>query len=145
MAGIKRNGESVWTGSGKEGKGELTTQSGAISNLPYSFAKRFGDEKGTNPEELLAIAHAGCFNMALAFGLAGQGKTPDELRTTAEVTIEQDGPGFTIKTVNLKLRGRVPGVSAEEFKKAAEEAKAGCPVSKLFQGATITLDAQLAG
>lgn len=144
MAGIKRTGESVWTGSGKEGKGQLTTQSGAVSGLAYSFAKRFGEEKGTNPEELLAIAHAGCFNMALAFGLAAAGKTPEELRTTAEVTIEQDGPGFTIRTVALKLRGKVPGMSGEDFKKAAEEAKAGCPVSKLFKGAEITLDAQLA-
>jgi lipoyl-dependent peroxiredoxin len=144
MAAIRRKGESVWNGGGKDGKGSLSTESGAVSNLNYSFSKRFGEEKGTNPEELLAIAHAGCFNMALAFGLGGQGKTPEELRTTAVVSMEQDGPGYTIKKVELQLRGRVPGMSAEEFRKAAEEAKAGCPVSKLFKGAEITLDAQLA-
>ena len=144
MAAIRRKGESVWTGGGKDGKGVLSTESGAVSNLSYSTSKRFGDEKGTNPEELLAIAHAGCFNMALAFGLAGQGKTPEELRTTAVVSMEQEGSGYTIKQVALQLRGRVPGMSAEDFRKAAEEAKAGCPVSKLFKGAEITLDAQLA-
>jgi osmotically inducible protein OsmC len=144
MAAIKRKGESVWNGGGKDGKGSLSTESGAVSNLNYSFGKRFGDEKGTNPEELLAIAHAGCFNMALAFGLGAKGQTPEELRTTAVVSLEQDGPGFTITKVELQLRGRVPGMSAEEFKQAADEAKAGCPVSKLFKGAEITLDAQLA-
>src|SRR3954454_4546759 len=123
MPSFKSTAESVWNSGGKDGKGVLKSQSGALSGVASSAGMRFGEDKGTNPEELLAIAHAGCFNMALAFGLAGQGKTPDELRTTAEVTIEQDGPGFTIKTVNLKLRGRVPGMSAEEFKKAADEAK----------------------
>jgi osmotically inducible protein OsmC len=143
MAAIKRKGESVWNGGGKDGKGMLSTESGAVSNLSYNTGKRFGDEKGTNPEELLAIAHAGCFNMALAFGLGGQGKTPDELRTTAVVSMEQEGTGYTIKKIELQLRGRVPDMSADDFKKAAEEAKAGCPVSKLFKGAEITLDAQL--
>src|SRR5688500_5946673 len=118
MAAIKRKGDSVWRGGGKDGSGSLSTESGAISNLSYSFGKRFGEEKGTNPEELLAIAHAGCFNMALAVGLAGAGKTPEELRTTAVVSLEQDGPGFTIKKVELQLRGRVPGMSPDEFRKA---------------------------
>ena len=144
MAGFKRKGESIWNGGGKDGTGKLTSESGAISGLAYSFAKRFGEEKGTNPEELLAIAHAGCFNMALAFGLAGEGHAPEELRTTAEVSIEQEGGGFTIKTVALKLRGKVPGLSADDFKKAAQTAKENCPVSKLFKGAEITLDAELA-
>ena len=143
MAAIKRKGDSVWNGGGKDGKGMLNTESGAVSNLAYSYGRRFGDEKGTNPEELLAIAHAGCFNMALAFGLGAAGKTPEELRTTATVSLEQDGAGFTITKVELQLRGRVPGMSAEEFKRAADEAKAGCPVSKLFKGAEITLDAEL--
>ena len=103
------------------------------------------DERpGTNPEELLAAAHAGCFNMALAFGLSAAGRPPEELRTKAEVKIESEGAGFAIKTIALTLRGKVPGISAEEFRKAAEDAKAGCPVSKLFKGAEITLDAQLA-
>ena len=144
MASIKRKGESVWNGGGKDGKGTLSTESGAVSNLSYNTGKRFGDEKGTNPEELLAIAHAGCFNMALAFGLGAKGKTPEELRTTAVVRMEQEGSGYTIKQVELQLSGRVPGMTADEFRQAAEEAKAGCPVSKLFKGAEITLDAQLA-
>jgi len=143
MASFKRSAESVWKGAGKDGKGMLKTQSGTLSNTPYSAGMRFGDDKGTNPEELLAAAHAGCFNMALAFGLAGAGKPPEELRTTAEVKIESDGPGFSIKTIKLDLKGRVPGISAADFKKAAEDAKAGCPVSKLFKGAEITLDAEL--
>jgi osmotically inducible protein OsmC len=104
---------------------------------------RFGGDPGTNPEELLAAAHAGCFNMALAFGLSAAGHTPQELRTSAEVIIESDGPGFSIKTINLKLEGRVPGISEADFKQAAETAKAGCPVSKLFKGAEISLDAKL--
>ena len=140
---IIRKGESVWNGGGKDGKGSLSTESGAVSNLSYSTNKRFGEEKGTNPEELLAIAHAGCFNMALAFALAGSGKNPEELRTTADVIMEKEDGGYTIKTVALRLKGRVPGMSAEEFKQAAEGAKAGCPVSKLFKGAEITLDAEL--
>jgi osmotically inducible protein OsmC len=143
MASFKRSAESVWTGDIKAGGGKLTTESGVMSGTPYSFSRRFGDEKGTNPEELLAAAHAGCFNMALAFGLGGAGRTPEELRTKAVVTIEQDGPGFMITTVALTLKGRVPGMSAEEFKQAAEAAKAGCPVSKLFKGAEITLDTEL--
>ena len=144
MASFKRSGESVWTGGGKDGKGSLKTQSGALSGLPYSAGMRFGEEKGTNPEELLAAAHAACFNMALAFNLSGSGNAPEELRTKAVVTIEQDGGGFTIKTVALTLQGRVPGMSDEEFEKAAQAAKEGCPVSKLFKGgAETTLDAQL--
>lgn len=145
MASFKRSAESVWNGGGKDGKGSLKTQSGALSGLPYSAGMRFGEEKGTNPEELLAAAHAGCFNMALAFALAGAGKSPEELRTKAVVTIEQEGGGgFTIKTIALTLQGRVPGMSEDEFKKAAQGAKEGCPVSKLFKGgAEITLDAQL--
>src|SRR5215203_6192922 len=118
MATIKRNASAQWSGTGKEGKGALTTESGVLSGTDYSFSRRFGDEKGTNPEELLAAAHAGCFNMALAFGLSGAGHAPEELRTKAVVTIAQDAGGFTITTVALTLRGRVPGMSAEDFKKA---------------------------
>ena len=143
MASFKRTAESVWNGGGKDGKGTLKTQSGTLSGTAYSAGMRFGDEKGTNPEELLAAAHAGCFNMALAFGLTAAGHPPQELRTTAEVKIESDGPGFSIKTINLNLKGRVPGISEADFRKAAEEAKAGCPVSKLFKGANIALNAEL--
>jgi lipoyl-dependent peroxiredoxin len=145
MPSIKRSADVVWKGSGKEGKGTIATKSGALSNVPYSAGMRFGEEKGTNPEELIAAAHAGCFNMALAFGLSGQGKPPEELRTTAEVRIDQEGTGWTVKSITLTLRGKVPGMSAEDFKKAAEAAKAGCPISRLLKGgAEITLDAQLA-
>jgi osmotically inducible protein OsmC len=144
MPTIKRSAESVWNGSGKEGGGNITSGSGALSNVPYSTNKRFGDEKGTNPEELIAAAHAGCFNMALAFGLSSQGKPPEELRTTAEVRMEQEGTAWTVKAIALKLRGKVPGMSAEDFKKAAEGAKENCPISRLLKGgAEITLDAQL--
>jgi osmotically inducible protein OsmC len=145
MASFTRSAESVWNGSGPDGKGTLTTQSGVLSGIPYAAKMRFGDEKGTNPEELLAAAHAGCFNMALAFGLGRAGKTPEELRTTAKVTVESDGAGFTITKIKLELKGKVPGMTADEFRSAAEAAKAGCPVSKLFKGAEISLDAQLAG
>lgn len=145
MAGITRTAESVWHGDGPKGTGSLTTQSGTLSGLAYSAGMRFGDDKGTNPEELLAAAHSGCFNMALAFGLTKAGKPPEELRTTAAVTIEKDGDGFSIKHIKLTLKAKIPGMSAEEFKAAAEGAKAGCPVSKLFKGAEITLDAQLVG
>jgi osmotically inducible protein OsmC len=144
MASFKRSAESVWNGGGKDGKGTLKTQSGTLSGTAYSAGMRFGGDPGTNPEELLAAAHSGCFNMALAFGLSAAGHTPEELRTSAEVVIESDGPGFSIKTVDLKLRGRVPGISEADFKQAAEAAKAGCPVSKLFKGAEIRLDAELA-
>ena len=144
MASFKRSAESVWNGGGKDGKGSVKTQSGALSGIPYSAGMRFGEEKGTNPEELVAAAHAGCFNMALAFALSGEGKNPEELRTKAVVTIEQEGSGFAVKTVALTLQGRVPGMSADEFRQAAEKAKEGCPISKLLKGgAEITLDAQL--
>ncbi|MDQ3560071.1 MAG: OsmC family protein [Pseudomonadota bacterium] len=139
---FKRKADAVWNGGGNDGSGQLTTQSGTLSGARYSAEMRFGEAKGTNPEELVAAAHAGCFNMALAFGLSGQGHPPGELRTTAEVRIEQEGAGWTVKSVALTLRGRVPGISAEEFRQAAEGAKAGCPISKLFK-ADITLDAQL--
>lgn len=144
MASFKRSAESVWNGGGKDGKGSLKTQSGTLSGVAYSAGMRFGEEKGTNPEELLAAAHAGCFNMALAFDLSAAGQTPEELRTKAVVTIEQDGGGFTIKTVALTLQGRVPGMTEEEFRKAAQTAKENCPVSRLLKGAEITLDAKLA-
>ena len=142
---FKRSAEAVWTGGGKDGKGTLQTQSGTLSGTPYSAEMRFGEAKGTNPEELVAAAHAGCFNMALAFGLSGAGHKPEELRTTAEVRIEQEGQGWTVKTVTLTLKGRVPGMSADEFRQAAEGAKAGCPISKLLKGAEIILNAELAG
>jgi osmotically inducible protein OsmC len=142
MATIKRNASAHWSGTGKEGKGALTTQSGTLSSTPYSFSRRFGDEKGTNPEELIAAAHAGCFTMALAFQLTGAGKPPESLDTKAEVSIEQVEGGFKISASALTLKAKVPGLSQDEFKKLAEAAKAGCPVSKVLN-ATITLNATL--
>ena len=145
MASIKRSAEAVWNGGGPDGKGTLTTDSGTLSGTPYSAGMRFGDDKGANPEELVAAAHAGCFNMALAFGLTGAGQKPAELRTTAVVTIEKEGVGWTVKSSALTLKGKVPGMAADDFKKAAEGAKAGCPISRLLAGAEITLDAELVG
>jgi osmotically inducible protein OsmC len=142
MATIKRNASAHWSGTGKEGKGALTTQSGVLSNTPYSFSRRFGDEKGTNPEELIAAAHAGCFTMALAFQLTGAGKPPESLDTRADVSLDQVEGGFKISAVALTLKAKVPGLSKEEFTKLAEAAKANCPVSKVLN-ATITLNATL--
>jgi osmotically inducible protein OsmC len=142
MATIKRNASAHWSGTGKEGKGALTTQSGTLSNTPYSFSRRFGDEKGTNPEELIAAAHAGCFTMALAFQLTGAGKPPESLDTRADVSLDQVEGGFKISAVALTLKAKVPGLSQDEFKKLAETAKANCPVSKVLN-ATITLNATL--
>lgn len=142
MASITRSADAVWLGGGKDGSGNLTTASGALSQLAYSAGMRFADEAGTNPEELIAAAHAGCFNMALAFALNGAGHSPEELRTTAKVTIERENGGWRVIRSALELTGRVPGMSAEEFQKAAEGAKAGCPISKALN-AEITLKATL--
>jgi osmotically inducible protein OsmC len=142
MATIKRNASAHWSGTGKEGKGEITTQSGVLSGTPYGFSRRFGDEKGTNPEELIAAAHAGCFTMALAFQLTGAGKPPESLDTQAVVSLDQVEGGFKISAVALTLKAKVPGMSQDEFAKLADAAKAGCPVSKVLN-ATITLNATL--
>jgi osmotically inducible protein OsmC len=142
---MKRHATAVWRGSGKEGKGTLTVPSGVLREQPYSARLRFESEsgtEGTSPEELIAAAHAGCFAMALSFQLSGAGFPPDELKTDAELTLEKEEIGWTIKTIALKLRARVPGVGADKFKELAEKAKAGCPVSRVLK-ADITLDAQL--
>lgn len=144
---LKRRGSAVWQGTGAEGSGTLSTFSGALQEQPYSTAMRFQSEDGragTNPEELIAAAHAACFNMALSFQLSGAGFTPDELRTGAVLTAEKQGEHWTITAVRLELRGRVPGISEERFHELAEAAKAGCPVSKVLN-AEITLDARLDG
>jgi osmotically inducible protein OsmC len=143
MASIKRTAEAVWRGGGPDGKGTLTTQSGTLSGTTYSAGMRFGEDKGTNPEELIGAAHAGCFSMALAFGLGGSGHKPEELHTSAVVTIEKEGAGWTVKSSALTLKGKVPGISEADFKKAAEAAKAGCPISRALKGVEITLDATL--
>jgi lipoyl-dependent peroxiredoxin len=142
MANILRNATAIWTGSGKEGSGNLTTQSETLNSVPYSFSRRFGEEKGTNPEELIAAAHAGCFNMALAFGLSGAGHPPERLETRADVSIMQEGGGWKIDAVMLQVKATVPGIDAAKFKELADGAKANCPVSKLLN-AKITLKADL--
>ncbi|MBO0765031.1 MAG: OsmC family protein [Hyphomicrobiaceae bacterium] len=140
---ITRTANAHWQGTGKEGKGALTTQSGVLTATPYGFNTRFGDVKGTNPEELLAASHAGCFSMALAFALAAAGFTPESIATTARVTLEPEGSGFKISRSALSLEARVPNIGREEFEKIAQGAKAGCPISKVLN-ADITLDWKLA-
>ena len=142
MASIKRHASAAWFGSGKDGSGNLSTQSKTLSETPYSYMARFGDGKGTNPEELIAAAHAGCFNMATAFQLSGAGFPPESLHTEATLTMEQDGGGWKIAAVHLTLRAKVPGLEAAKFQELAAGAKANCPVSKVLN-ATITLDAAL--
>ena len=143
MAAITRTARAEWQGTGKEGTGALTTQSGVLSSTPYGFNTRFGDQKGTNPEELIAAAHAGCFTMALAFALERQGFTPTRIATSAAVTLEPEDPGFKISRSALKLEASVPDITRDQFQKIAEGAKAGCPVSKALN-TEITLDWQLA-
>ena len=142
MASIKRSASAQWQGTGKDGKGALTTQSGTLKGTPYGFNSRFGDGQGTNPEELIAAAHAGCFTMALSFALAGAGYTDGTLDTDARVTVDKDGDGFTITSSKLHLKAKVPGIAADEFARIAEEAKANCPVSKLLK-ADISLTHEL--
>ena len=139
---IKRRASAAWQGTGQDGKGHLTTQSGTLKDTPYSFTARFGDGQGTNPEELIAAAHAGCFAMATAFELSGAGHPPESLQAEATLIMEQDGPGWKIAASHLVLRGRVPGIDAATFQKIAGGAKANCPVSKVLN-AEITLDATL--
>lgn len=139
---MKRNATAVWQGGLKEGSGTVSTQSGTVAGAGYSFGTRFEQGEGTNPEELLAAAHAGCYSMALSMVLGQDGLTPERIDTTATVTIEPDDSGFTITTVHLDVRARIPGADRQRFSAAAEAAKAGCPVSKLFN-AEITMDARL--
>ncbi len=139
MPVIKRSAQAHWTGTGKEGKGDLTTQSSVLNKTQYSFGSRFESGVGTNPEELVGAAHAGCFTMKLSFVLTGMGFTPGSLDTKATVSFE-DG---VVTEVHLDLTGKVPGCSAEKFQEAALDAKANCPISKLLN-AKITLDAKLA-
>ncbi len=141
-----RRSTAVWNGTGKEGKGTLTSTSGVLQQTPYSFAARFQNEDGkagTNPEELIAAAHAGCFSMALSFQLVGAGYTPTELQTEAAVKIDQVGEGFEITSIKLTLTGTVPNITEEKFQELAKAAKEGCPVSKALSAAEITLEAKL--
>jgi lipoyl-dependent peroxiredoxin len=137
-----RKATAIWRGTGRAGNGDISTESGVLAQTPYSFRTRFENEKGTNPEELIAAAHAGCFTMALAFALQATGHTPDELATEAAVTLEPEGKGFRISRSALTLRARVPKLDAGTFEKLAHEAEQNCPVSKVLR-AEITLEATL--
>jgi len=139
-----RKGHAEWKGSLKEGKGTVSTESGGLSNAPHSFHTRFGEERGTNPEELIAAAHAGCFSMALSGKLAAEGMTAESIRTTASVTLDKVEGGFAVTAVHLDVTARIPGADPAKFEKAAQEAKTGCPISKLLN-ARITMDAKLEG
>jgi lipoyl-dependent peroxiredoxin len=142
---MKRKAKAVWHGSGKEGKGQLTTGSGALDEQPYSTRMRFENEDGrlgTNPEELIAAAHAGCFTMAFSFQLSGAGHPPQELTTDALLDMQQDNGGWSIKSIHLDVRGRVEGISADQFQELARNAKEGCPVSRVLN-ADITMSAEL--
>ncbi len=137
-----RKAKAVWHGTGRAGGGHLSSESGVLAETPYSFKTRFENEKGTNPEELIAAAHAGCLTLALAFVLQGAGFTPTELSTEAAVTLEAEGKGFRISKSALTLRGKVPNLDDAGFARIADEAEKNCPVSKVLN-ATITLDAKL--
>ncbi|KQM76763.1 osmotically inducible protein OsmC [Sphingomonas sp. Leaf22] len=134
-----RSASARYEGLGKDGKGHVSTQSGVLDNQQYGFSTRFEDGKGTNPEELIAAAHASCFTMALSFALAGAGYGDGTLETTAKVTLDKDGDGFTVTKSALTLTASVPGIDKAKFEEIAAGAKAGCPISKLLN-AEITLD-----
>src|SRR5436190_23738396 len=139
---MTRKASAVWQGDLKGGKGTVSTDSGVLSNTQYSFSTRFEDGKGTNPEELIAAAHAGCFSMALSAQLGEAGLTADRIATTATVTLEKTAGGFEVTSSHLDLVAKIPGASQEAFDKAANNAKAGCPISKLLN-TKITLTSAL--
>lgn len=141
---IVKSGSARYEGFGKAGVGHVSTQSGALDNRAYGFNTRFEDKPGTNPEELIAAAHASCFTMALSFALARAGHENGTIETTAKITLEQDGGGFTITRSDLSLTGTVPGMDQAEFERIAADAKANCPVSKLLN-AEITLETAFSG
>jgi osmotically inducible protein OsmC len=141
---MERTASAVWNGGLKDGKGTVSTQSGVLSNTQYSFSTRFENGTGTNPEELIAAAHAGCFTMALSAQLGQANLTPESLETKASLKFEKTDQGFTVTAIHLETRAKVPGASAEAFDTAAQNAKNGCPISRLFKGNTeISLDAKL--
>ncbi len=140
---MKRKASAVWQGGLKDGKGTISTDSGVLAQTQYSFSTRFEDGVGTNPEELIAAAHAGCFSMALSGQLGSAGMTAESINTTATVTLEKTDAGFTITKVHLDVTARIPGAEQAAFETAANNAKAGCPISRLLK-AEITMDAKLA-
>ncbi len=137
-----RKASAEWRGGLKDGKGTVSTESGVLADSPYSFSTRFENGKGTNPEELIAAAHAGCFSMALSAQLGAAGMTAQSIRTTASVTMEKVGDGFSVTASHLDVTANIPGADRGAFQKAAEAAKSGCPISKLLN-AKITMDAKL--
>ena len=139
---MKTQGSAVWSGGIKDGKGAISTQSGALKDAPYGFASRFEGKPGTNPEELIGAAHAGCFTMALSLILGEANLTAERMETKAEVTLDKVGDGYAITAVHLTLQARIPGADQATFDELTAKAKAGCPVSKLLN-ASITLDAKL--
>jgi len=139
---MKRKGSAVWTGGLKDGRGTVSTESGVLDGTQYSFSARFENGKGTNPEELIAAAHAGCFSMALSGQLGQAGLEAERIATTASVTLDKTDAGFTITAVHLDVSARVPGADRHAFEEAANNAKAGCPVSRLLN-AKITMEARL--
>ena len=139
---MKRKASAVWNGGLKDGHGSISTESGVLSETQYSFSTRFEDGKGTNPEELIAAAHAGCFSMALSGQLGNAGMTAESINTTATVRLEKTDAGFTITAVHLDVTAKIPGADQQAFEVAANNAKAGCPVSRLLK-AEITMDAKL--
>jgi lipoyl-dependent peroxiredoxin len=141
-----RKSTAIWNGAGKDGNGQLTSTSGVLQDTPYSFSSRFENAEGkagTNPEELIAAAHAGCFSMALSLELVNAGFTPEQLKTEASVQLEKAGQGFQITSIRLTLEGKVPGVTPERFEELAQSAKQNCPVSKALNAVDISLDAKL--
>jgi osmotically inducible protein OsmC len=139
---MKRRGSAQWQGGIRDGRGTVSTESGVLSEAQYSFSTRFEDGKGTNPEELIAAAHAGCFSMALSKQLGDAGMTAESINTTAAVSLEKTDAGFSITKVHLDVTARIPGADSSAFQTAADNAKAGCPVSRLLN-AEITMDAKL--
>ena len=139
---VTRTATARYEGLGKPGKGHISSQSGVLDETPYGFGTRFGDEKGTNPEELIAAAHASCFTMALSFALAGEGYADGTLETRAAITLDKDGEGFKVTRSDLTLRASVPGIDPDKFAEVAAGAKANCPISKLLN-CEITLQHRL--
>jgi osmotically inducible protein OsmC len=140
---MNRKSSAVWNGDLKTGNGTISTQSGTLANAQYSFKTRFEEGVGTNPEELIAAAHAGCFSMALSATLGEAGITPDSIATTATLTLEFIEGAPTVTKIHLDTTAKIPGISEEDFQKAAKSAKENCPISRLLKAAEITLDAKL--
>jgi osmotically inducible protein OsmC len=139
---MKRTATAVWNGSGKDGKGNITTQSTTLNKTQYSYKSRFEEGMGTNPEELIAAAHAGCFTMALAFALQAAGLTADSLETTSTITLDVSGAAPTITSSHLELKAKIPGIDNAKFQEIAKGAEQGCPVTRVLK-AEVTLDATL--